>query len=71
MGINAPLKLHRAVCSVALLGSISLYIFVLKFFNDHPPVAHDELTALGMCVAATFFVRRWGSPRPALPPPPC
>ena len=28
-----------------------------KFFNDDPPVAHDEATALGMCIAATFFVR--------------
>jgi hypothetical protein len=64
MGVSAPLKLPRAVLSVALLASVSLYVFVLKFFNDAPPVAHDEPTALGMCVAATFCVR------PPQPPPP-
>ena len=63
MGASAPLILPRAVLSVALLGSASLYLFVLKFFNDAPPVAHDERTALGMCVAATFCVR------PRQPPP--
>ena len=63
MGASAPLILPRALLSVALLGSLSLYLFVLKFCNDAPPVAHDERTALGMCVAATFCVR------PPRPPP--
>ena len=57
MGASAPLILPRAALSVALLGAASLYVFVLKFFDDAPPVARDERTALGMCVAATFCVR--------------
>ena len=68
MGLGPPLKLHRAVPSVALLGGVSLYVFVLKFFNDSPPVAHDEHTALGMCAIATFFVRL---PRPRGAPAAC
>jgi hypothetical protein len=57
MGVSAPLKLWRALLSVGLLGGLSVYVFWAKFFNDAPPVAHDEATALGMCIAATFFVR--------------
>ena len=57
MGVAAPLRLPRALLSVALLGGLSLYLFIIKFFNDAPPVAHDERTALAMCVIATFVVR--------------
>ena len=57
MGVAAPLKLPRALLSVGLLGGLSVYVFWSKFFNADPPVAHDEATAVGMCIAATFFVR--------------
>ena len=57
MGVSAPLKLWRALPSVALLGGLSLVLFKAKFFNDQPPVTDDEFTALVMCFAATFFVR--------------